>query len=140
MPLWRIYHPESFFSASEKNELAQSITQLYTHLLPAFYVDVLFIPVAHTDMYVGGIQKNNFVRLAIEHIARNFDGDKERMAGMMKRINAAVGPTFKAKNADWEAHIAETRFELWSINGTQPPLPGSEQEKLWKKENKPVRG
>lgn len=139
MPLWRIYHPERFFSGDEQTQLASSITELYTNFLPAFYVDVLFIPLAHTNIYIGGKPRNNFVRFAGEHIARKFDGDKARMTAMVKRFNLAVTPLMKAKDADWEVHIAETPFELWSINGMQPPPPGSEQEESWRAHGRPVR-
>ena len=139
MPLWRIYHPEDFFSEDEQSQIANSITELYTGFLPAFYVDILFIPLAHTNIYVGGKPRNNFVRFAGEHTARKYDGDKARMIAMMKRFNAVVTPFMKAKDADWEAHIAETPFELWTINGMQPPPPGSEQEVSWKAHERPVR-
>ncbi|KAI4149631.1 MAG: hypothetical protein LQ340_004537 [Diploschistes diacapsis] len=138
MPLWRIYHPDNYFTASEKSTLARSITTLYTHLLPAFYVEVLFIPMPASSMYVGGEQRTDYVRLVGEHIARNFDGDKERMLKMMQRVTAAVGPVMKDKGAHWEAHIDQTPYELWTIGGMQPPQPGSDAEKLWKKENRAV--
>ena len=89
-------------------------------------------------MYQGGEVRNNLVRLVGEHIARSFGGDKERMQGMMKRINGAVQEVLESKGAEWEAHIAETPYDLWTIQGMQPPVPGSEAEIMWKKENRPV--
>lgn len=38
---------------------------------------------------------------------------------------------------DWEFHIDETAFDLWSIQGYRPPLPDSEDEKRWRRENRP---
>ena len=138
MPLWRVYHPDNYFTAAEKTTLARSITSVYTHLLPAFYVEVFFVPMSSSSMYQGGEVRNNLVRLVGEHIARNFGGDKDRMQGMMKRINGAVQELLESKGAEWEAHIAETPYDLWTIQGMQPPQPGSEAETLWKKENRPI--
>ena len=138
MPLWRVYHPDNYFSATEKSTIARSLTSIYTHLLPAFYVEVLFVPMSPSSVYIGGEVHSNYVRFVGEHIARNFEGDKERMTKMMQRVSAAVGPLLKDKGAEWEAHIAQTPYELWTIGGMQPPPPGSEAEKLWKKENRAV--
>ena len=135
MPLWRIFHPENFFTTTEKNALARDITSLYTHILPAFYVNVFFVPLSSSSMYIGGEIKSNFVRFAVEHIARNFDGNTERMNQMMQRITTVAGPLMREKGAQWEVHVNETPFDLWTVQGVKPPQPGSEQEKLWKKEN-----
>ena len=104
MPLWTIYHPRSTFtSEDEKSSLAQAITsstfsiityinkfrlthEVYTAVpLPAFYVNVLFVPLDPTNIYIGGVARPSphsaahepgpnssvpFIRLTIQHIAR----------------------------------------------------------------------
>lgn len=78
MPLWRIFsHPDTF-STGQKQALAESITPFYTKSgLPAFYVNVVFIPVEPSSFYIGSQPVRNMVRIAIEHIAIHrpkFDG------------------------------------------------------------------
>lgn len=76
MPLWRIYAHPSTFTKEQKAGLAAAITKLYTSPpanLPAFYVNVLFIPLQEDEIWVGGETRKNFVRIAIEQIARTMD-------------------------------------------------------------------
>jgi len=82
MPLWLIYHPPSVFTSPQtKQTLAAAITEIYTAAdLPAFYVNVLFQPVEPSSFYIGGvarptagngkIHEKPFVRITIEHLAR----------------------------------------------------------------------
>jgi len=54
MPLWRIYCNPATFTKEQKQGIANAITKLYTDPpvgLPAFYVNVLFIPLKE-DEYV----------------------------------------------------------------------------------------
>lgn len=70
MPLWRIFSHPSTFSAAQKQAFVESITSFYTRGgLPAFYVDVIFIPVEPDSFYVSGRQAANMVRIAVEHLA-----------------------------------------------------------------------
>jgi phenylpyruvate tautomerase PptA (4-oxalocrotonate tautomerase family) len=71
MPLHRLYVPPKLYSAEEKSAIAEAITKVYSNL-PAFYVVVLFISVDKEDYYVGGRRSDNFVRISVEHIARQF--------------------------------------------------------------------
>ena len=71
MPLHRLYVPPTLYSAKEKSAIADAITKVYPSL-PAFYVVVLFITVDKEDCYVGGQQEDNFVRISVEHLARQF--------------------------------------------------------------------
>lgn len=71
MPMWKIYHPENAFSDEDKQQLAQNITQLYSSFLPKFYVNVFYHPIAASTCYIGGQQSNDFVWIAIDHIARS---------------------------------------------------------------------
>lgn len=70
MPLWRIFsHPDTF-STAQKKALVESITPFYTRSgLPAFYVNVVFIPVEPSSFYIGSQPVRDMVRIAIEHIA-----------------------------------------------------------------------
>ena len=71
MPLHRFYVPPDLYSAEDKSAIASAITKVYSQL-PAFYVVVLFITVDTESYYVGGERKDNFVRIAVQHIARRF--------------------------------------------------------------------
>jgi hypothetical protein len=70
MPLWRIFaHPDTF-SYEQRKGIAEAVTKLYK-VLPAFYVNVIFIDVKEQDVWIGGEPKTNFVRIVIEQIARS---------------------------------------------------------------------
>jgi lysophospholipase L1-like esterase len=96
MPLWHIFsHPDTF-SLEQRAALARDITALYG-LLPAFYVNVIFINLGENDIWIGGKPKVNFVRIVIEQIARTLpdaatENGKARRKGWMDRINE-VYPT-----------------------------------------------
>jgi len=100
MPLWRIFAHPSTFSFDQKKGIADAVTKLYTSEpinLPAFYVNVLFIPLKEDEcvpppllsssletvlreskqltdnanrVFIGGQPRKNFVRIVIEQIAR----------------------------------------------------------------------
>lgn len=69
MPLHRLYIPPNLYSAEDKGAIADAITKVYSHL-PAFYVVVLFINVDKEDYYVGGQRRDSFVRISVQHLAR----------------------------------------------------------------------
>lgn len=70
MPLWRIFSNPDTFSIAQKQALVDSITPFYTISgLPAFYVNVVFLPVEPSSFYIGSQPVRNMVRIAIEHIA-----------------------------------------------------------------------
>ncbi|KAJ7586911.1 hypothetical protein C8J56DRAFT_787250, partial [Mycena floridula] len=56
----------------------------------------------------------------------------------MDRYEAALAPFTKDKGVDWEVQIAEHDAILWNENGMAPPLSGTEEEMLWKMENRAV--
>uniref|UniRef100_A0A914YA75 Tautomerase cis-CaaD-like domain-containing protein n=1 Tax=Panagrolaimus superbus TaxID=310955 RepID=A0A914YA75_9BILA len=105
MPLHRIYHTPGQFSKDQKKDLADAITKIYTGLngagLPAFYVVVIFIPIVESNFYVGGETTKNFVRISIQHIARNFDSH-EQAKGFLDRYENALAPFIKERSFDWE--------------------------------------
>lgn len=135
MPLWKIYHPVGAFSADDKRELSQRITALYSRL-PKFYVGVVFQEVAPDSFFVGGEPATKFVRIWVDHIARTLPSAEAR-TWWIGQCDEALAPYIRDRGFDWEFHIDETSFELWSIQGIRPPLPNSEDEKRWISENKP---
>lgn len=136
MPLWNIYHSAGLFSEDDKKGIAQAIVPLYP-ILPKFYVGVVFHEVPKGALFIGGVRNDGFVRIAVDHIARQFPNDevRQRWLGMCKD---ALAPYTAGRGLDWEMHVDETPFQLWLIQGMGPPLPNSEDEKLWIAENRPV--
>jgi hypothetical protein len=142
MPLWLIFHSEGHFQdPAAKKALTQDITKIYTEIgLPPFYVVVNFIKLGREDMWIGGALKTDkpFVRIVIEHIAVNLPDDDNVMDKTARRIDQALKPHVADKGYDWEFHVDETDRRLWKVNGLVPPKFGSEQEKVWAKENRAV--
>ena len=142
MPLWRVFCNPSTFTSTTKSEISKAITALYTDpaasALPAFYVNVLFIPLADSDFYIGGEPRSNFVRIVIEQIARRMPPNVEYKRKWLNGINHALKPFIADQGLDWELHIVETERDLWRVQGIDPPLPGTEAEKTWVKANKPI--
>jgi hypothetical protein len=95
MPLWRIFSHPNTFSYDQRLGLAKAITDLYVRSnLPAFYVNVIFIDVGDGQVFIGGEHKTNFVRIAIEQIARtmpdpNNEKGKAYRKAWMDKINEA---------------------------------------------------
>jgi len=143
MPLWRIFVHPDIFTPSQRAALAKDVTNLYVSRgLPAFYVNVLFIPLEQDNYFIGGAAKKNFVRIVAEQIARQMpdpsteDGRKSREQ-WMDMINQTLKPHITDRpELEWEFHIAETPFDLWRVQGLSAPPPQSEAETRWLKENK----
>lgn len=135
MPLWKIYHPVGAFTADDKHALSRRITDVYA-ILPKFYVDVIFQEVAPDSFYVGGEPAKNFVRIHMDHIARTLNSD-EAKTNFLARVENAIAPFIKDRGFNWELHIDETPFDLWTVQGLRPPRAGTEDEKRWIAENKP---
>ena len=137
MPLWRIYHESSVFTDAQKASLAKTITKLYYDIgLPAFYTNVIFIPVSASSIYVGGVPATKFVRFVIEQIARSFK-DNEVKKKWQDIIDAALAPHLKDRgDLTWEYHIVETERQLWRVNSIVPPGIGTLAEKRWRRENR----
>ncbi|KAH7357494.1 putative oxalocrotonate tautomerase [Pyrenochaeta sp. MPI-SDFR-AT-0127] len=142
MPLWLIFHPEGTFEElASKRDLTQDITKIYTDIgLPSFYVVVNFIKTSAGDTWVGGehVTKKPFIRLVAEHIAVNMPNNDEAYKRVTTRIDQALKPHIADKGYNWEFHVDETERRLWKVNGMIPPAFGSEEEKLWVKENRAV--
>jgi len=134
MPLWKIYHPVGAFSAEDKRAMAERITSIYSQL-PKFYVGVVFQEVAPDAFFIGGEPADDFVRIWVDHIARQFS--EEAMKGrFLKAVGKLLAPYLGERGLRWEMHVDETPFSLWSIEGLRPPLPNSVAEVRWKAENR----
>ncbi|KAF2495028.1 hypothetical protein BU16DRAFT_424865, partial [Lophium mytilinum] len=142
MPLWHIYHPPSTFTTpTSRASLAAALTSLYTSIdLPAFYVNVFFHPLPLDCIYVGGIAGPDltrpFIRLVGEHIAMRMSEKDETYLRFCGRLDEALKPHIEDMGYDWEYHVDETERRLWRIQGLYPPPYGSEDEKLWARENR----
>ncbi|CAK5274407.1 unnamed protein product [Mycena citricolor] len=146
MPFHRFYTPKGLYSDAEKAALAQDITALYTAppvSLPAFYVVVSFIELDQGNFFVGAETKraDNMVRIQVEHVARTFpvgDAGITRKREFMARYEETLKPYTAGRGVDWEIGVEDADPQLWHINGMSPPAPRSEEETLWKKENRAI--
>lgn len=139
MPYWKIYAPEGTYSTEDKRAMSKAITDIYVEFaeLPRFYVVVLFEPRPADTIWVGGEPANNFVRIVIDHIARQVDTPELKFM-TMEAVEAAIEPFVKDRGLDWEVHIDETPLELWRTQGMTPPPAESDGERLWAAENRAV--
>lgn len=135
MPLWNIHHPDLAFSDAEKLAIAERITALYGDL-PAFYVGVIFNEVSKDSFFIGGRPTTDFVRISVDHIARqiNDDGIKEKF---LAAISDILAPYVADRGLRWELHIDETPFSLWTIQGFRPPKPGTPEGEKWRIDDRP---
>lgn len=155
MPLWIIYHPPTVYqNEEEKQVLAKAITEIYTAVpLPAFYVNVIFIPVQPSSYFIGGVARPSpyssanepgpdsskpWIRITIQNIARKIP-NKEIGDRFLARVDKALKPFIEDKGYDWEYSVEETSRDLWKVQGLVPPMPGSEAENEWIRENKPIK-
>jgi len=51
-------------------------------------------------------------------------------------MNELLASWTSGRGFDWELHIDETPFDLWTIQGHFPPRDGAEGEKRWIAENR----
>ncbi len=135
MPLWTLYHPENAFSDDDKQAIAVRITSIYRDL-PAFYVGVVFEAVRKTSFYVGGEPVEDFVRISVDHIARQITDDAVKEA-FLGAIGKLLAPYIASRGLRWELHIDETPFSLWTIQGLRPPVPGTRAGEKWREDNRP---
>ncbi|KAF2225187.1 putative oxalocrotonate tautomerase [Elsinoe ampelina] len=146
MPLWLVYHPPGTFEdeASKEAFSADVVRKIYHCAvgLPKFYVVVNFIKVPRDCTYVGGKKIADdappFIRIVIDHIANKIDNVEEQYRDVCYAISAIAKPHIIDKGWNWEFHVDETERRMWMVNGYFPPPFGSEQEKLWERENKTV--
>lgn len=139
MPYWEIFTPENAYTPEDKERLSADLTKVYVDFvnLPEFYVVVRFHEMPENTMYVGGKAKNNFVRIVVDHIARQMD-DPEFRKLAMSVFEDTIAPYVRDRGFDWEVHFDETPVDLWRVQGLIGPPEESDMEKLWAKENRPV--
>lgn len=139
MTCWEIFVPEHAYTEEEKEQLSEAITSIYVDYaqMPEFYVVVIFHDKPANSIYVGGKAANNFVSIRVDHFARQLDTAEVR-AACMAVIEETLAPLVKERGFDWEVHIDETPMDLWRVRGMVPPLPESEMERAWAKENRPI--
>ena len=138
MPLWNIYHSRDAFTDEQKQDFANDITRFYARLgLPDFYVVAAFHEVPESSFFVGATKADRTVRIVVEHLARHVE-DPRRREKMAENLNAVMAPHTLDRGLYLEFHIDETPRDLWLIAGMRPPGPGTEAEKLWVRENRPV--
>jgi phenylpyruvate tautomerase PptA (4-oxalocrotonate tautomerase family) len=134
MPLWNIYHPVGAYTAEEKQEMANRIADIY--IIPRFYVGVLFHEQPKDSFFMGGVQRDDFVRIRLDQFARHIAKDVEWTASWLRKANAAIAPFVQDRGYHYELHVGETPRELWLIDGIRPPRPDTEAEKKWKLEDR----
>lgn len=133
MPLWNIYHPVGAYDLETRIAMAEAITALYP-MLPKFYVGVVFHETASENFFIGAKPTADFVRIAVDHIARQFPDD-DFARKWLDQMSISLAPFTEGLGFRWEAHIDETPFRLWRIQGYPAPLPNSEAERRWKADN-----
>jgi phenylpyruvate tautomerase PptA (4-oxalocrotonate tautomerase family) len=135
MPLWKVYHPVGAYSAEDKAAISRSITDVYARVMPRFYVGVIFQEVEADNFYIGGVSHPRFVRIWVDHIARTFTSDEMKVR-FFEKMNQVFAPWIADRGYDWELHVDETPFDLWTIQGYFPPREGTEDEKRWIADNR----
>ena len=136
MPMWQIFAPEGAYDTADRKALSEAITDVYADLagLPRFYVVVVFEERPAGSIWVGGEPADNFVRVVVDHIARQLDTPELRDLAM-EMFEATLEPFAKDRGLDWEIHIDETPIDLWRTQGLVPPPAESEHEKRWADDN-----
>ena len=145
MPLWNIYCTEGTYTSAQKQAFAEAITDIYTSeagglpdmTMPRFYVVVVFHDVSKGSLFVGGVPRNDFVRISIDHIAYAMPEELREL--LLKFINKSIHPHVRDRGLDWEIHIDDTARDQWTIQGMRPPDTGSEEEKRSIRENRPSK-
>jgi phenylpyruvate tautomerase PptA (4-oxalocrotonate tautomerase family) len=139
MPLWTIYHTPDTYTAEDKHAFAQDITGYYTAIgLPAFYVVVAFQELTPGSFLIGGAPAERSVRIAIQHIAVHADGPETRTR-IARSISRLIAPHTSDRQLYAEFHVDETPREMWMVDSLTPPTFGSDLEKVWARENRPIR-
>lgn len=142
MPLWQFFSAPGALGADERLALAQGITKLYTEGfgLPNFYTNVLFHEVADDSFLIGGAPRADFVRITVDHIARNSESVREQFglgedvdlgATWLQAIKPVLDPQIAERGLHWELHVDETPKEYWYIDGQIPPEAWSDEEADW---------
>ena len=138
MPMWIVHAPEGVYSAEDKKDITEMLTQFYVEAveLPKFYVVVRFDEYPRDSMWVGGLPVNDFVRIVVDHVARQMDDPAFREL-CMSILCERLAPFTSERDLRMEIHLDETAIDLWRVEGLKPPPPYSEAEKQWARDNAP---
>lgn len=138
MPMWIVHAPEGAYSAEDKKNMTDAITQIYVDFVqvPRFYVVVRFDEYPVDSLWVGGEPVNDFVRFVVDHIARQMEDPTFREL-CMTVVTDRLAPFTSDRGLRHEVHIDETPIDLWRVDGLKPPPPFSEAEKQWARDNAP---
>ncbi|ESK96779.1 4-oxalocrotonate tautomerase [Moniliophthora roreri MCA 2997] len=136
MPFHRYFVPRGLYTHEEKQALAKAVTEIYK-FLPEFYVVVNFITIEDGNFYVGGESTKKFVRICVDHLAHHSETEADKRA-FMDIYEKVIAPWTKDKGIDWEVQVSNEDPIFWNMNGFRPPLVGSKEIEIWKKEGKPV--
>lgn len=110
MPLHLIYHPPTVFSTSDKQTISERITKIYVDVgLPAFYAVVLFVPIESSSFYVGGKPRDNFIRIVVQHLARQIPSSEAKQK-FSETYETVYTEFVKDKGYDWEVNISLLLF------------------------------
>lgn len=123
MPFWKIYHSPNTLTQEDKSTLSASITQYYVSIgLPAFYVNVFYLPLGSDDFFVGGNPQSKKVSIEILHIARQWEAaETARSARFKNSVNEILRPYTANKGMQVEFCVVQGPPQLWMINGIDPP-------------------
>ena len=146
MPLWQLFVPQDAFTADDKRDLGNRITNIYSENfdLPRFYTTVVFHELKAESFLIGGEPRDQFVQVAIVHAARTAGQIAERLGVTEADVNgvfltlahAALEPYVPARGYESELHVENVPHETWNIDGMEPPPPWSDVEKRWAKDNR----
>lgn len=100
MPLWNLYCNKYAYSLEDKRSFAEAITDIYASVgMPRFYVSVVFHELPRNSLFIGGVPRNSFVRISIDHIARTTL--PENRQEMLTFLNKYIDP-FVRDRGSWE--------------------------------------
>jgi hypothetical protein len=136
MPLWNLHCNENAYSTEDKMSFAEAITGIYASGGDASILCLSRLPRdTAASLFIGGVARDNFVRISIDHIARStLPEDRQKMLNF---LNTHIDPFVKDRGFEWELHVDETPRDLWTVQGMFPPPSGSEEEQRRARENRP---
>lgn len=63
---------------------------------------------------------------------------REQWPRLLDGLEACWAPFIKDRGLDWEMHVEQHERELWRLQGLDAPLPNTEEEGLWVRENRAI--
>ena len=124
MPFWKVFHSsQTLANATDKEAIAKAATEFYVGVgLPAFYVQVVFIPIADNFFFVAGQSKSKSIMIEIDHVARHMgESEKARQTRFKDAVDTIMKPYTTDRGCHLEFAVLEGPAHLWRINGVDPP-------------------